>query len=151
MLWDMARAVTRLGALNICQKQPVMSFSQNSTDDRFLKLTWSLRFTVLTLNRIQLQKALACVDVTDRTKFLQSPSAKQHWNPCSGPSPFYQGLCMHHDWLITKAIVQLQSDLREIRNAFSVIPWVCLWPRTRILALLHRRYQLALDYICDTG
>ena len=150
VLWHMARAVTRLRALTICQKQPLMNFCQTSTDDKFLKLGSDLWFlTVLTLNQIQLQKALACV--TDRTKFLQSPSAKKHWNPCSGPSPVYQCLFMHHDWLITKAIVELQSDLREIWNAFPVIPWVYLWPRTRILALLYRSYQLALDYICNAG
>lgn len=66
VLWDMARAVTRLGALTICQKQPLMNFCQTSTDDRFLKLgsdLWGL--TVLTLNQIQLQKALACVTVME--------------------------------------------------------------------------------------
>ena len=58
----------------------------------------------------------------------------------------YQDLSTRHDWSVKKPSLICQSGWKEIRSAFPVIHWLRRGPRTRISALLHRRY-----YICDAG
>lgn len=72
--------------------------------------------------------------------------AKQRQNACSWP-PVYQELSTHHDWPVTKAIVDLPISLRgnskgAVGNSLSL-----MGPRTTISALLHRRYYLRLNYV----
>ena len=73
-----------------------------------------------------------------------TPSAKQRRNPCSGLPAVYPDLSTRHDWPVTKGLCFLcrdrQSGWREIRNALPVIRWVRWGSRTRISALLRRRY-----------
>ena len=56
--------------------------------------------------------------------FRLSPSAKQHQNPCSGPSLAYQDLSMCRDWPVKKAIVnlpiKLEIHVNKIRSTFPV-------------------------------
>ena len=56
--------------------------------------------------------------------FQLSPSAKQHQNPCYGPSPAYQDLRTCRDWPVKKAIVnlpvKLEIHVNKIRNTFLV-------------------------------
>ena len=56
--------------------------------------------------------------------FHLSPSAKQHQNPCSGPSPAYQDLSTCRDWPVKKAIVnlpiKLEIHVNKIPNTFPV-------------------------------
>ena len=84
-----------------------------------------------------------------KLNFRLSPSAKQRQSPCSGFPPVYQDLSRRHDWLVKKAIVDLPIRLKGNSNAFPVIQGVCWGPRTRISALLDRRYQPGLDYVWD--
>ena len=66
-------------------------------------------------------RGLACA--TEETKLLLSPSAKQHQNPSSGPSPVCQDLSTRHDWLVEKTIVVFPTRMKEnsIRNTLPVI------------------------------
>ena len=41
-------------------------------------------------------------------------------NPCSGPLPVYQGLSMHYDWLVKKAIVDLLIRMKGNLKPVSV-------------------------------
>ena len=80
------------------------------------------------------------------------PSASQRWIPCSGPPTMSQDLSTRHDWPIKKSHCDLPIRLkRQIRNALPVIPWVRWEPRTRISALLARRYSPGFDYACVAG
>ena len=83
----------------------------------------------------------------DEIKLWLTPSAKQRWNPCSGLPAVYPDLNTHHDWPVKKDLCFVcrktgnsQSGWREIRNALPVIRWVGWGSRTRISALLRRRY-----------
>ena len=72
------------------------------------------------------------------------PSAKQRRNPCSGLPAVYPDLSTRHDWPVKKGLCFVcrdrQSGWREIRNALPVIRLVRWGSRTRISALLRRRY-----------
>ena len=73
-------------------------------------------------------------------------------NPCSEPPTLYQGLSTLHEWDVKKILSICQSGWREIWNTFPVIH--CsnpLGPRTRISALLRRRYSPGIDYVCGAG
>ena len=77
--------------------------------------------------------------------FWFSQSAKQCQNPCSGPPPVYQDLSTCHDWPVNKAIVNLPIRLKGNSKCISSsVSWVNWGPRTRISALLCRRYRVIL-------
>ena len=77
--------------------------------------------------------------------FWFSRSAKQCQNPCPGPPPVYQDLGTCHDWPVNKAIVNLPIRLKENSKCISSsVSWVNWGPRTRISALLCRRYRVIL-------
>ena len=80
----------------------------------------------------------------DEIKPWLTPSAKQCRNPCSRLPAVYPDLSTRHDWPVKKGLCFVcrdrQSGWREIRNALPVIRWVRWWSRTRISALLRRRY-----------
>ena len=61
---------------------------------------------------------LACT--TDKTKLWLGPSAKQRWNPCSGPPPVYQDLSKRHDWPVKKATVHLPIRMKGSSRCTSV-------------------------------
>ena len=80
----------------------------------------------------------------DDIKLCLNPSAKQRRNPCSGLPAVYPDLSTHHDWPVKKGLCFVcrdrQSGWRGIWNALPVIRWVRWGSRTRISALLGRRY-----------
>ena len=80
----------------------------------------------------------------DEIKLWLTPSAKQRRNPCSGLPAVYPDLSTRHDWPVKKGLCFVcrdrQSGWRGIRNALPVIRWVLWGSRTRISALLRRRY-----------
>ena len=80
----------------------------------------------------------------DEIKHWLTPSAKQRRNPCSGLPAVYPDLSTRHDWPVKKGLCFVcrdrQSGWREIRNALPVTRWVRWGSRTRISALLRRRY-----------
>ena len=80
----------------------------------------------------------------DEIKLWLTPSAKQRRNPCSGLPAVYPDLSTRHDWPVKKGLCFVcrdrQSGWRGIRNALPVIRWVRWGSRTRISALLRRRY-----------
>ena len=80
----------------------------------------------------------------DEIKLWLTPSAKQHRNPCSGLPAVYPDLSTRHDWPVKKGLCFVcrdrQSGWRGIQNALPVIRWVRWGSRTRIFALLCRRY-----------
>ena len=61
------------------------------------------------------------VCVTEETKLLLSPSAKQRQNPWSGTPTVYKDLSTRHDWPVKKAIVDLLIRLNGSRNALPII------------------------------
>ena len=77
---------------------------------------------------------------TDETKLWLSPSAKQRRNHCSGSPPVYQDLSTRHDWPIRKPLPICLSGWKEIRNPFPVFRWIRWVPKTRMWALVRRRY-----------
>ena len=86
---------------------------------------------------------LACA--TDETKLWLSPSAKQRRNPCSRPPPVYQDLNTRHDWPVKRAIVDLPIRMKGNSKRTSSNSFSPLGRRTRILALLRRRYLVGLN------
>ena len=87
---------------------------------------------------------------TGETKLWLSPSAKQHWNPCSRQQPEYRCMCQVIGAL-KKPLSICQSARREIWNALLVICRVCCGPRKCISALRYQCYYPRLNYACDTG
>ena len=77
---------------------------------------------------------------TDETRFWLSPSAKQRRNPCSGLSAGYQNLSMRHDWPVKKAFVDLPIKIKGNSKRIYGNSLSPLAARTRISALLRRRY-----------
>ena len=71
---------------------------------------WALYFS-------KAQQNLACA--TDKTKpwKVTSTATKQHWNPCSGPTPVYQDLSTCHDWPVEKAIQIVDLTIRMKGNS----------------------------------
>ena len=86
---------------------------------------------------------LACA--ADETKLWLSPSAKQRRNPCSRPPPVYQDLNTRHDWPVKRAIVDLPIRMKGNSKRTSSNSFSPLGRRTRILALLRRRYLVGLN------
>ena len=98
-----------------------------------------------------------CVDSlrADEIKLWWTPSAKQRRNPCSGLPAVYPDLSTRHDWPVKKGLCFVcrdrKSGWRGIRNALPVIRWVRWGSRTRISALLRRRYLSEFSYRLHAG
>ena len=108
--------------------------------DRTLKVFCFLFCFVFILGPIWYNTSLRA----DEIKLWLTPSAKQRRNPCSGLPAVYPDLSTRHDWTVKKGLCFVcrdrQSGWRGIRNALPVIRWVRWGSRTRISALLRRRY-----------
>ena len=80
----------------------------------------------------------------DEIKFWLTPSAKQRQTPCCGLPAVYPDMSTRHHWPVKKGLCfgcrDRQSGWREIPNPLPVIRWVRWGSRTRISALLRRRY-----------
>ena len=91
----------------------------------------------------------------DEIKLWLTPSAKQRRNPCSGLPAVYPDLSTRHDWPVKKSLCFVcrdrQSGWSGIRNALPVIRWVPWGSRTRISALLRRRYYSEFSYRLHAG
>ena len=91
----------------------------------------------------------------DEIKLWLTPSAKQCRNPCSGLPAVYPDLSTRHDWPVKKGLCFVchdrQSGWRGIRDALPVIRWIRWGSRTRISALLRRRYYVEFSYRLHAG
>ena len=73
---------------------------------------------------IRTPSILTTINLAPQTEinFYLSRSAKQCWNPYSGPLPVYQDLSMRHDWPLKRVIINL--PIRSKRN--STLPAIHL-------------------------